>query len=467
MSRNVRRRQVIRGIGAAGIAGLAGCASNDGGSDGDGGGDGDSGGDGSGDGGSDGDGGMTTTGDMGGGEIGPDVLNVIGYPTSGVQLFRDFYSEYSADDVDIVVPDGMRDTDMQAEVGNPMENIIGTAPAGNGPNYDTFTSMYEDEYGDSPGVFTSQTFDAVAILILANAAAGKNSGQAVRDQIRRVANPGGMEVGPDNLVEGVNAAANGEDVDYRGASSTTDFDQRGDPAAAAYNVWEFAPDTDAGTENIDTISFQAEPGGDMADEAPGGTDRTVMVGLILPESGDLAPVGAAMISAGELAAQVVSEGDANVDVDLAFEDTQTDPQAGISAAESLINEGYPCIAGPASSGVNVPVSKQVFIPNEVVGCSPSSTALSVSFLEDDDYVFRTAPSDLLQGQVMAQVAAERVGAESTSTMYVNNDYGQQLSDQYTTSFTEDHDGEALHTVAFEKQQSSYSSRIQEALSSSS
>ena len=109
----------------------------------------------------------------------------------------------------------------------------------------------------------------------------------------------------------------------------------------------------------------------------------------------------------------------------------------------------------------------MFIPNEIVSCSPSSTALSVSFLEDDDFVFRTAPSDLLQGQVMAQVAAEQLDGGSTSTMYVNNDYGQQLSEQYTETFTEDYDGEVFNTIAFEKEQSSYSSRIQEALSNSS
>jgi ABC-type branched-subunit amino acid transport system substrate-binding protein len=397
--------------------------------------------------------------------VGPDVMNVIGYPASGVQLFRDFYSEYSEDDVEIIVPDGLRDGDMQQEIGNSMNNVTGTAPAGNGPNYDAFVSLFEDEYGEAPGVFTSQTFDAVALLMLANAAAGENSGPAIRDQLRRVANPGGTEIGPDTLVEGINAAANGEEIDYQGASSSTNFDERGDPAAAAYDVWEF--DGEGGTEAIETISFESEPGGDMADESPGGTDRTVMVGLILPESGDLASVGGQMIEAGELAAQIVSEGDANVDVDLSFEDTQTDPQAGISAAESLVNQGYPCIAGPASSGVNVPVSEQVFIPNEIVSCSPSSTALSVSFLEDDDFVFRTAPSDLLQGQVMAEVAAEQLDGGSTSTMYVNNDYGQQLSEQYTETFSEDYDGEVFNTIAFEKEQSSYSSRIQEALSNSS
>ena len=399
-----------------------------------------------------------------GGDEYPDVLTVIGYPASGIQIFRDYYSNYSPDDVDILVPDGLQDPEMQQQIGNPMDNVTGTAPSAAGPNREAFVQLFQDEYDTSPGVFTSHTFDAVAILTMANAAAGENDGPAIKEQMRRVTNPGGMDVGPQNLVEGVNAAAAGDEVTYRGASSRTNFDERGDPSAATYEIWNFAPDTDSGIGVEETISFEGETGGPMAESAPGGTDRTARVGLLLPETGDLASVGQPMIQAGELAAQVVNEGDADVDVDLQYEDTQTSPQAGINGANSLVNAGYPAIAGPASSGVNVPVSQQVFIPNQVVGCSPSSTALSVSFLEDDDFVFRTAPSDLLQGQVMAQVAADTLGGSTTSTMFVNNDYGQQLSNQYTETFEGDHDGSVRQTVGFQKEQSSYTSVLSSALS---
>jgi len=450
---------VIKGMGAAGFVGLAGCGGD--------GGDGDVDGD---DGGTstptpmDGDTPTPTEGGTDGDGDYPDVLTIIGYPKSGIQIFRDYYSEYSPEDTELLVPDGLQDPDMQEQIGNPMDNVTGTAPSAAGPNRQQFTDLFRDEYGEAPGIFTSHTFDAVAILTLANAAAGENAGPAVKDQMRRVANGPGMEVGPQNLVEGVNAAAAGDDVNYQGASSPTDFDERGDPAATAYDVWEFAPDTDAGVETLETIDFTGDPGGPSADSGPGGTDRTVMVGMLLPESGDLASVGQPMIRAGELAAKVVNDGDADVDVDLQFEDSQTLAQAGVNGANSLINAGYPAVVGPASSGVNVPVSQQSYIPNQVVGCSPSSTALSVSFLEDDDFVFRTAPSDLLQGQVLAQVAADTLGGSTTSTMFVNNDYGQQLSDQYTETFTGDHGGSVWQTVAFQKEQSSYTSVLSQATS---
>lgn len=430
-SNQVGRRDVLKYAGATGAAGLtslAGCVNGGGG---------------------------------GGG--GPDTLVVIGYPEDGIQLFRDFYSEAS-EDQDVLVPDGLRDGSMPDQVGNDMSNVLGTAPAAGGPKQEAFTSMFNDEYGESPGVFTAQSYDSVAVQILANAAAGENSGTSIRDQMRRVANPGGMEVGVENFVEGVEAAANGDDVNFQGASSSVNFDENGDPASAAYSLWEFS---DQGTSSIRTQTFEGQNpkgSGPSADEGPGGTGRTVKVGILLPETGALASVGGPMIQAAKLPAAQVNNSDVDLQVDTQIEDTETNSQSGVSAANTLVNAGYPSVCGSASSGVNVPVSQEVFIANEIVGCSPSSTALSVTNLEDDDYIFRTAPSDRLQGRVMAQVAAEEQEASTAATLYVNNDYGQQLSERFSNVFKDEFDGEVFHQVAFNQGESSYSSVVNEAMS---
>jgi ABC-type branched-subunit amino acid transport system substrate-binding protein len=185
---------------------------------------------------------------------GPDVLMIVGYPASGVQIFRDFYADYSDDDVSILVPDGLKDDDLPGDVGNDMSNVAGTAPLAAGPGVDFFTQLYEDAYDDSPAVFTAQSYDAAAVLMLANAAAGENSGSAIRDQMANVANPGGTEVSPENLVEGLEMAASGEEIQYSGASSIVDFDENGDISAATYEIFGF---TSEGTEQVDTVEFQA------------------------------------------------------------------------------------------------------------------------------------------------------------------------------------------------------------------
>jgi len=432
MSDQLNRRNVLRGLGVAGIAGLAGCSS-DGSS---------------------------------GSDSGPDVLVVIGYPEDGIQLFRDYYSASSGDEA-ILMPDGLRDGALPAQVGNDMENVTGTAPAAGGPNQETFTSLFEDEYGEAPGVFTSQSYDSVALQILANAAGGENSGEVIRDQMRRIANPDGMTVGPDNFVEGVEAAANGEAINYQGASSATNFNGDGDPASAAYAIWEFDGQSSQSTSAVETQNFEGENpdgAGPTADSSPGGFGRTARVGILLPETGSLASVGGPMIQAAQIPAMQVNDADIDFSVETQVEDTQTNSQNGVSGANTLVNAGFPSICGTASSGVNVPVCQEVLIPNNVLGMSPSSTALSVTGLEDDDYVFRTAPSDQLQGRVMAQVASERLSGASAATLYVNNDYGQQLSERFTGVFEDEFDGTVQTQVPFNQGESSYTSVVNSALS---
>ncbi|MFB6108761.1 MAG: ABC transporter substrate-binding protein [Haloplanus sp.] len=453
MARDIRRRDFVVGAGAAGVVGLAGCIG--------GGGDANAGGGGEGSGSTSGSGSGS-----GSGSSGPDMLVVIGYPESGIQLFRDYYST-SGGDQDILVPDGLRDGTMPGQVGNDMNNVIGTAPAAGGPNQQAFTDLFQNEYGAAPGVFTSQSYDSVALQILANAAAGKNDGTAIRQQMRRIANPGGDEYGPESFLDAVEAAANGDDINYQGASSATNFNEAGDPASAAYAIWKFEGQQKQSTNTMEVQNFEGENpegSGPSADSGPGGLGRTVKVGILLPETGDLASVGKPMIQAAQLPVKQVNDSDLDLDVNAQVEDTQTSPSAGVSAAQTLVNAGIPSVCGSASSGVNVPVSQEVFIPNKIVGCSPSSTALSVTNLKDDDFIFRTAPSDLLQGRVMAQVAAKRLGNSSAATLYVNNDYGQQLSNRFTEVFENTFDGTVTNQVAFNKGESSYSSVIDTALS---
>ena len=194
----------------------------------------------------------------------------------------------------------------------------------------------------------------------------------------------------------------------------------------------------------------------------GGGSRTIQQGVLMPLTGDLGNLGApirdgAILPAAEL------EGETEFTFDIQEEDTETNAQAGISGAESLVNNGFPAITGAASSGVTMQVAQQVLIPNGTVGCSPASTSPAVTGLDDDDFYFRTCPSDALQGQVIAQVGAEQLGNSTAATMYVNNSYGQALSESFTATFENDHGGEVTAQVSFEQEQNSYSSQLESAL----
>jgi ABC-type branched-subunit amino acid transport system substrate-binding protein len=191
--------------------------------------------------------------------------------------------------------------------------------------------------------------------------------------------------------------------------------------------------------------------------------REIRYGVLMPETGDLGSLGGPIGDGARLVGrQLESETDFSFDV--SSSDTQTNPQTGISEANSLVDAGYPAVVGSASSNVNLQVTRQSFIPNEVVGISPSSTAPAVTQLDDNGYIFRTAPSDALQGPVIAQVAVEEFDASTVSTMFLNDNYGQALEESFVEAFRNEHDGEALERVSFEPEQASYASQLDTAMS---
>ncbi|WP_129113351.1 ABC transporter substrate-binding protein [Halegenticoccus tardaugens] len=188
----------------------------------------------------------------------PDALLIISYPESGNQLFRDFYSSYSRD-IQILVTDGLRDPELPGNVGQPLTNVIGTAPSAAGPAQQFFTQQYQREYGSAPGVFTAQAYDATAIQILANVAGGaRNRGPPVRDNMQAVANPPGRAVGPNNLPDALALAANGTEINYQGASSSVTFDDNGDVTTAAYEIFTYTEG--GGIEQLDVVEFQTDRG---------------------------------------------------------------------------------------------------------------------------------------------------------------------------------------------------------------
>jgi branched-chain amino acid transport system substrate-binding protein len=124
------------------------------------------------------------------------------------------------------------------------------------------------------------------------------------------------------------------------------------------------------------------------------------------------------------------------------EDTGTLPTPAIEAARKLVEvDGVPAIVGGWSSGVTVAIATSVTIPSGVLQISNGSTSPLISVLPEDrdaDMLFRTTSSDALQGVIAAQLVAGEIfddyKFESASTIYINNPYGQGLSNAFARSF---------------------------------
>jgi ABC-type branched-subunit amino acid transport system substrate-binding protein len=195
----------------------------------------------------------------------------------------------------------------------------------------------------------------------------------------------------------------------------------------------------------------------------GGSGREIQLGMVMGVTGGLQELGPPIRDAANLVVQQVEDADTPFSVDSQFEDTATSATQGISGAEALVNAGFPMICGALGSEVTIQVATNVAIPNETVMCSPASTSPDITDLDDNDFVFRTAATDALQGRVLARIAAEEIGAGSASTFYLNNAYGSGLSQGFADAFENNHDGEITAQVSYSAGEQSYTSRLGTAL----
>src|SRR5215471_10818538 len=149
-------------------------------------------------------------------------------------------------------------------------------------------------------------------------------------------------------------------------------------------------------------------------------------------------------------------------LELVHRDSQTDPTAGIDAAKKLVElDKVVAIVGALSSGVTIPVATSVTIPSGIVQISPASTSPQITDLQDNDFLFRTCPSDALQGKVSGRLAKD-LGLQTVATIYVNNPYGSGLSKTFSQTLSE-RGGKVIATIAYEEGRPSYRGEIEQAL----
>ncbi len=190
----------------------------------------------------------------------------------------------------------------------------------------------------------------------------------------------------------------------------------------------------------------------------------IKIGALSAMTGDLAAYGGPILNGAKMAVDDINEagGVLGKKLVLVSRDTQTDPTAAVDAANKLVNiDKVPAIVGALSSGVTIPVATSVSVPNEIVQISPASTSPEITSLKDNDFLFRTVPSDALQCRVLAKVAMDR-GFKKISTIYVNNAYGEGLAKAMKDAY-EEIGGKVLVSVPFNKGGTSYRSEVQKAV----
>lgn len=157
------------------------------------------------------------------------------------------------------------------------------------------------------------------------------------------------------------------------------------------------------------------------------SDLTLKLGTILPQTGTLAVLGPPEFAGVDLATADINAAKAGITVNTTHKDSgDTSTDLATQSVTALLSQGVTAIVGAASSSVSLSVIDQI-VAASVVQVSPANTSPKFSSYKDNGFYWRTAPSDVLQGQVVGQkIAAD--GATTVSILYGNNDYGIGLND---------------------------------------
>jgi len=206
---------------------------------------------------------------------------------------------------------------------------------------------------------------------------------------------------------------------------------------------------------------------ETSSEAPVETrDLTLKIGTILPQSGSLSFLGPPEEAGVGLAAADINEVADTTGLtmaDIVWGDSgDATNNAWQTTAPRLIQEGVSAAIGAASSGVT-----KLFLDDMVsagiITFSPANTSADFTTWDDNGLYWRTAPSDVLQGEVLGNLIAED-GHENVASIYLNDSYGTGLNQFFSEAF-EGAGGTVVESQAFNAGDTSFDAQISAVMAS--
>ncbi len=182
--------------------------------------------------------------------------------------------------------------------------------------------------------------------------------------------------------------------------------------------------TAVGGKTTTTAGAKAVPADQNGGRKTGSAALTL--GAVLPQTGQLAQLGPAMISGAKYAVEEINKA-GGVDgkpVTLTVKDDggNSDDQLALSSVDELINnDKVDGIIGAAASGTTKAILDRV-VSSGTVECSPSNTGSDLTKANDKGLYFRTPPADNLQAQALAKAVSDD-GKQNVAIIAQNTDYG--------------------------------------------
>ena len=305
-----------------------------------------------------------------------------------------------------------------------------------------------------------EAYDAVVVAALAAAQAKSDAGVDMAKQLVAITN------GPDNCTsykECLDMIAAGKKIHYNGKSGLIQFWDAGDPTSATIGVYQFGPDNklvDTVQFNKGTITPEGEANAIDGKPQKGANDGVFTVGTLLPVTGSLAFLGPPEVDAAKLAINdinaaggvpgfkkvVLEEGDSG--------DSSTN--TATQTVNRLLPKNIDVLIGAASSSVTLNVLDLV-TSNGVLMISGANTSPALTTAKDHGLYWRTAPSDVLQGQFLGSLILQD-GHSKVAIMSLQDAYGDGLNANVTKAITEG-GGQVVANVVYDPKATDFSADV--------
>ena len=305
-----------------------------------------------------------------------------------------------------------------------------------------------------------ESYDATITAALAAIAADNDSGTGVGSMMADVT------TGGEKCTEFKACAdllADGTDIDYDGVSGPIDLNSTGSPSAATIGIFQYGADNNY--TPLDYITGQIPDSTDVKANqkisgAPEQGDGTFVVGTLLPSSGDLAFLGPPEFAGVDLAVKEINAagGVLGKDVKQSRADSgDGTPNIAPNEVDKLLGAGADVIIGAASSSVSLSVIDKITQAG-VAEISPANTSTAFDTYADNGLYFRTAPSDVLQGQVMASTVIGD-GKQNIAILARQDSYGEALAEN-VKKFYEEAGGTVVSYQLYSPEAANYNAEVQ-------
>jgi hypothetical protein len=201
--------------------------------------------------------------------------------------------------------------------------------------------------------------------------------------------------------------------------------------------------------------------GDAEPTCQGASDGVLRIGGLLPETGSWQLIGRAQKAAAQLAVDDVNAAGGVLGQQVVYlpgDEGDATQDIARRTVDGQLEEGADVIVGATSESGSLSVIDRI-TSSCVIEFSPSNTSTEFTTYDDGDLYFRTAPSNALQGQALADLMLAD-GNQTVAIVGVDRQYGDELR-QLTARPFEAGGGRVVLDRAYDPESNDFSQLVDE------